>query len=123
MMKFFYQFSVILGVSLLGEVLHAALPFPFPASIYGLVLMLVFLKTGVIKLSQVKETADFLVETMAVMFIPPAVGLLTVVDEMKTMAVPLVVISVVSTVVVMVVTGRVAELILKRKKPSDKKEA
>lgn len=115
-MKYFYQFSVILGVSLLGEFLHAVLPFPFPASIYGLVLMLFFLKTGLIKLKQVKETGDFLVETMPVMFIPPAVGLLTVLDEMKTMAVPLVVISVLTTVIVMAAAGCTAEWILRKKK-------
>lgn len=115
-MKYFYQFSVILGVSLLGELLRASLPFPFPASIYGLVLMLLFLKTGLIKLEQVKETADFLVETMPVMFIPPAVGLLTVLDEMKTMLVPLVVIAILTTIFVMAVTGCTAELILKKKR-------
>lgn len=115
-MKYFYQFSVILSVSLLGEVLRALLPFPFPASIYGLVLMLLFLKTGLIKLEQVKETGNFLVETMPVMFIPPAVGLLTVLDEMKTMAIPLLIISVVTTVFVMAVTGCCAEAILKKKK-------
>ncbi|MCI8513537.1 MAG: CidA/LrgA family protein [Lachnospiraceae bacterium] len=121
-MKYFYQFSVILGVSLLGEFLHAILPFPFPASIYGLILMLLFLKTGLIKLNQVKETGDFLIETMPVMFIPPAVGLLTVLEEMKTMALPLVIISAATTVFVMAVTGCTAERILKKTKKSSGKE-
>ena len=39
-MKYFKQFLIILSVSFLGEVLHALLPLPVPASIYGLVLML-----------------------------------------------------------------------------------
>lgn len=120
MMKLFYQFSVILGISLLGEILRAVLPFPFPASIYGLVLMLIFLKTGIIKLKQVEDAGNFLVDTMAVMFIPAAVGLLTVVDELKSMLIPFIVISLVTTVFVIAVTGRVAEFILKRTKKSRK---
>jgi len=122
MMKFFYQFSVILGVSLLGEVLRAVLPFPFPASIYGLVLMLVFLKTGIIKLKQVEDAGNFLVDTMAVMFLPAVVGLITVVDELRSMLIPFIVISLVTTVIVMAATGCVAEFILKRTKKTEKEE-
>ncbi|MBR4208944.1 MAG: CidA/LrgA family protein [Lachnospiraceae bacterium] len=113
-MKYLYQFTVILAVSWIGEFLHAILPFPFPASIYGLVLMLVFLKTGIIKLSQVKEAGSFLLETMPVMFIPPAVGLLNVAGEVASIAVPLFVISVLSTVCVMVATGKTSDFILSR---------
>ena len=39
-MKYIKQFSIIITVSFLGEVLHALLPLPIPASIYGLLLML-----------------------------------------------------------------------------------
>ena len=113
-MKYLYQFTVILAVSWIGEFLHAILPFPFPASIYGLVLMLVFLKTGIIKLSQVKEAGSFLLETMPVMFIPPAVGLLNVTGEVASIAVPLFIISVLSTVCVMVATGKTSDFILSR---------
>ncbi|MBR1813705.1 MAG: CidA/LrgA family protein [Lachnospiraceae bacterium] len=113
-MKYLYQFTVILAVSWIGEFLHAILPFPFPASIYGLVLMLVFLKTGIIKLSQVKEAGSFLLETMPVMFIPPAVGLINVAGEVASIAVPLFIISVFSTVCVMVATGKTSDFILSR---------
>ena len=75
-MKYFRQFFLILAVSFLGEILHMVLPLPVPASIYGLVLMLLALVTGIIKIEQVKDTAVFLIEIMPVMFIPAAVGLL-----------------------------------------------
>ena len=69
-MKYFKQFLIILSVSFLGEVLHALLPLPVPASIYGLVLMLAALCTGLLKLPQIEKTGLFLVDIMAVMFIP-----------------------------------------------------
>ena len=50
------------------------LPLPVPASVYGLVLMLAALMTGIIKVGQVEETADFLIEIMPVMFVPAGVA-------------------------------------------------
>ena len=49
-MKFMKQFGIILAITFLGELLRYLLPLPIPASIYGLVLMLLVLKLGVVKL-------------------------------------------------------------------------
>ena len=73
LMRFMKQFGVILAITFLGEILRYVIPLPIPASIYGLVLMLLALKSGVVKLDQVKETGDFLIEIMPMLFIPAAV--------------------------------------------------
>ena len=52
-MKLLRQFLIILLLSLVGEGLHALLPLPVPASVYGLVLMLLCLCTGILRLDQV----------------------------------------------------------------------
>lgn len=57
-MKLLYQFGVILAVTFVGELLYALLPLPIPASIYGLIVMLICLGTKVVKLSQVKIAAN-----------------------------------------------------------------
>ena len=75
-MLYLRQCCIILFVSFLGELLYVIIPLPIPASVYGLVLMLAALCTGIIRLNQVKETAGFLIEIMPVMFIPAAAGLL-----------------------------------------------
>ena len=51
--------------------------FPYPASIYGLIIMLILLCTKVVKLEHVERTSDFLIEIMPLMFIPGGVGLVT----------------------------------------------
>ena len=66
---------MILLFSFIGEFFRMVIPLPVPASVYGLVLLLAALLTGVIKLDQVEGAADFLIEIMPVMFIPAAVGL------------------------------------------------
>ena len=119
-MKLLYQFGIILGMSFLGEVLHALIPLPIPASIYGLVLMLVCLGTKVIKLSQVKIAADFLIDIMPPMFIPAAVGIVVVWADLQEILVPVVVITVVSTIVVMACTGKISQAVIRAKKKGEK---
>ena len=118
-MKFIRQFLIILLISFIGEVMHYFIPLPIPASIYGLVLMFVCLKTGIFRLESVKDTGKFLIEIMPVMFIPPAVGLMDSWGILNPILVPAVVISVVSTVAVMAVTGRCTQFIIRRENKSD----
>ena len=113
-MRFIKQLGVILSISFIAEVMEYYIPLPVAASMYGLVIMLAGLLSGVITLNQVEDAADFLVEIMPVLFIPPTVGIITSVGEMKQMLVPLCVISVVSTLLVMVVTGRVSQWIIRK---------
>lgn len=110
-MKYLKQFLIIITVSFVGEILKEAVPLPIPASIYGMLTMLAVLCTGVIKPAQVSETGDFLIEIMPVMFIPAAVGLLDSWDALKPVLVPVTAITVVSTVIVMAVSGRVTQFV------------
>lgn len=105
-MKFLRQFMIILLLSFLGEVLKMFIPLPIPASVYGLVLMLLCLVTGILKTSQVKEAAFFLIEIMPVMFIPAAAGLIDSWKVLQPLLLPILVITVVITIFVMVVTGK-----------------
>ena len=113
-MKYIKQLTIIFAVTAVGEALKYILPFPIPASIYGLVLMLVLLMTKIIKLDQVKETGEFLIEIMTLMFITPSAGLMVPWEQFKQRLIPLVVISLVSTVVVMVSTGKMSDFLLSR---------
>lgn len=114
-MKFLRQFMIILLLSFLGEVLKMFIPLPIPASVYGLVLMLLCLVTGILKTSQVKEAAFFLIEIMPVMFIPAAAGLIDSWKVLQPLLLPILVITVVITVFVMVVTGKIAQMIAQKR--------
>ena len=114
-MKFLRQFMIILLLSFLGEVLKMFIPLPIPASVYGLVLMLLCLMTGVLKTSQVKEAAFFLIEIMPVMFIPAAAGLIDSWKVLQPLLLPILVITVVITIFVMVVTGKIAQMIAQKR--------
>lgn len=121
-MKYVKQFGIILLISLIGEVLHYFLPFPIPASIYGIIILFVGLERKWIPLSAVEETGRFFIEIMPVMFIPAAVGLLDSWEAIKPVIIPYLVITVISTIIVMIVSSRLVQSLLRRKRKEERKE-
>ncbi len=121
-MKYIKQICIILGVCFIAELLEYLIPLPVAASIYGLLLMLAALMTKVIKLKDVEDVSDFLTGNMAIMFIPATVGIMASVEEMKKMLIPLIVISVISTLLVMSVTGWVSQWIINKNDDSKHEE-
>ena len=118
-MQYIFQLLVILGASFLGEICNLLLPLPIPASVYGLVLLFTALMTGIIKLENVEKAATFLIATMSIYFIAPSVSLMTVIADYVDSLLGIVVICCASTVLVMVVTGKVSQLIMEKSKPTE----
>jgi holin-like protein len=114
-MKYIRQFLIIIGVSCVGELLNYLIPLPIPASIYGLVIMLGLLISKKLKLKAIKETADFLINIMPIMFIPASVGLIAYWEQLQPFLIPVIVITVLSTIFVMIATGKITDFILKTK--------
>ncbi len=114
-MKYIRQFLWILLFSFAGELLKFVIPLPVPASIYGLLLLLLALVTGILRLESVKETSKFLIEIMPLMFIPAAVGLLESWDALSGILIQVLTATVVSTVLVMGVSGMVTQALIRKK--------
>lgn len=113
-MKYLMQFGIIIGLSLLGEVLHSAVPLPVPASVWGMILLFILLCLKIIKLDQVASAADFLLSIMTVMFVPVGASLITSFPAIKDNIIGIFVIIIVSTIVCFYTTGKVAQLIIKK---------
>lgn len=113
-MKFVLQFLIIMVFAFVGELLHYFIPLPIPASIYGIVLLFLALEFKVVKVSDIEQTSSFLIAIMPLMFLPPAVGVIESWDLIQGAWLPYVVVTVVSTVVVMAVSGRVTQRIIRK---------
>lgn len=113
-MKHIKQLLVILAISFCGEILRFLIPLPIPASIYGMVLLFTGLMTGIISIDAVKDTGKFLIEIMPIMFIPAGVGLLESFGILKPILGKVSLITVVSLIIAMVVTGRVSQFLIRR---------
>ena len=113
-MKYLNQFLILLGFTLLGEVLQRIVPLPIPASVYGIVFLFLSLCFGLVKLEQVKEAGGFLTSILPVLFVAPAVGILENWGLIKTALVPMVILVLASTALTFGIAGRIAQAIMKK---------
>ncbi len=114
-MSYIFQFLRILVFCFLGEILHALLPLPIPASIYGLALLLAALKAGAVKLEQVKDAAGFLIAVFPLLFVPGAAGIMELGPLLAEVWLPVVLAVALVTVLVMAAAGRVTQAVIRRK--------
>ena len=121
-MKLLKQFLIILFVSFLGEILNYLIPLPIPASIYGILIMFLALELHIIPLSSVKDAGRFLIEIMPVMFIPAAVGLIEAWGILKPNWLTYTLIMFATTFIVMILSGRVTQAVIRKSHKGDGNE-
>lgn len=112
-MKFIKQFTILVSVCFIGEILHRILPLPVPAGIYGLVLMFCALHFKWMPLSAVEETSDYFLGIMPLLFVPSTVGLIVAWPVIKKYALPFILAGVFGTIVVFFVSGHITQLVIR----------
>ncbi len=76
-MMIFKQLSIIFSIYLLGEAVAIVLPFSFPGSIIGMLLLFIALLLKWIKIGDIKQVSDFFLKHMALFFIPAGVSVMS----------------------------------------------
>ena len=99
------QCFIIFGCLAFGELIVWLTDIAIPSSIIGMLLLAALLQTKVVKEEWVKGMSDFLISNMGFFFVPPGVALMLYLDIIKAEFIPIVVATVVSTVLVLIVTG------------------
>lgn len=112
-MRLIKQFSILVFVCFIGEILHALIPLPIPASIYGLVLMFIALQTGFMPLEAVEDVSYGLLGVMPILFVPSTVGLILAWDILKVHWLAFTIIGVGSTIAVFFASGHVTQLVIR----------
>lgn len=120
-MKYLKQVSILFTFTFISEILNRIIPLPIPASIYGLVFLFLCLEFKIIKIDQIKDTADFLLAILPIMFVPSSVGFIKALPLMKKYGIQFLIIGVSTTFLVMIVSGLITQLILRIKKRFNKK--
>ena len=88
-MKLIFEFARIAAFCFAGEVCHLVLPLPIPASVYGLILLL--------------------------LFVPAAAGVMDLWADLQAMLVPVLLALIPITILVMTVSGCVTQRLAERK--------
>lgn len=81
--KILFQLFVILLICLAAEAAVSILPFSFPGSVAAILIFAALLMSKIIKEEQIKETADFMMANMALVFVPLNVGALEELGVLK----------------------------------------
>ena len=108
-----------IGICWSSQIIEKLLPFDFPATVIGMVLLLILLLLRVLKVEHIKEKSDFLLSNMAFFFLPAGVSIINYFDVLKSSVMQLIIICVVSTIVTFAVTAysmRLVMYLMNRKK-------
>jgi lrgA family protein len=107
------QFFVIFGCLALGEVIVWATGVKLPSSIIGMLILTLLLKLGWVKLGWVERLSQLLISNLGFFFVPPGVALILYLNVIKENWLSIMMATVVSTVLVLVVTGHMHQLVIK----------
>ena len=121
-MKYLNQAMILAAVTLAAELIKLLLPLPVPASIYGLIMLFLLLKTGVLKLRQVEDVGNFLLEWMPLLLVPASTSFLTVLDTIQGMLLPVLVMGFIGTMAVMFAAGHAAQWMIRLRKGAEGNE-
>lgn len=107
------QFFVIFGCLALGEVIVWATGIKLPSSIIGMLILTFLLKLGWVKLGWVERLSQLLISNLGFFFVPPGVALILYLNVIKDYWLSIMMATVISTVLVLVVTGHMHQLVIK----------
>lgn len=100
------DFLVILACFKAGTAISAILPFRFPDSIIGMLLLFLLLNLQIVKLQWVEMGAGVLLKHMALLFIPVAVGLLGYIDTFMSSLGAIIINVFLGLVLILLIVGR-----------------
>lgn len=81
--KILKQLGIILALCLVAEVIASLLPVTIPSSVIAILILALLLTCKVLKEEQIKETADFMLDNMALVFVPISVGMIEDLELLK----------------------------------------
>lgn len=103
-MKIIQQVGILFGLCWISQGIERILPFSFPASVLGLVLLLALLLMRVIRVDHVREKSDFLLSNLPFFFIPVSVSIMNYTDIILESAVAFLTVCIASTVITFAAT-------------------
>lgn len=78
---FILSFAILYGCLSLGRYISQFLPFVFPGSIIGMLILFLLLELKILRMHWITPCADVLMRHMVFLFIPAAVGMVAYLNE------------------------------------------
>ena len=106
---------ILYGIYLIGNWIQVALNLFIPGSVIGMVLLFIFLMTNIIKVTWIEEGSKLIINHLTLFFIPATVGVMNYFELFKGNGFLLVLIALLSTALVMALSGVVSQWLMRRK--------
>lgn len=112
-------FAILLLLQFLGELISVGLNLPIPGNVLGMGLLLLALNLKLVRAEWVEDAVELLLSNLALFFVPAGVGVMVYLDLIALEWLPILVSTVLSTFVVMAVTGWTAKFLENREASHD----
>ncbi|GMG96451.1 CidA/LrgA family protein [Tepidimicrobium xylanilyticum] len=122
-MKTLKQFSLILIILFIAQILQQRYSLPIPGTILGMMILLLLLITRIMKLERVEKVSNVLLEHLTLFFVPSVVGIMNLFDKVKDVWIYLFITLLTSTMVVIAVTGLTVQILDKYRVNKEKRGA
>ena len=110
------ELMIILAIYALAEALSYLLETSFPGSVIGMLLLLAALHLKWIKVDDIRYVSSFLLGYMPLFFIPAGVSVMTSYTLMEGFYLPVIALTLISTLLVMAVTGHLVQYLVRKER-------
>ncbi|CAK7027983.1 CidA/LrgA family protein [Tissierella carlieri] len=115
-MKILKELGIILGILFIAHIIQQIAKIPIPATVLGMIILLICLLTGILKLEKIETVSEFFLDHLTFLFIPGGVGLIASLELIKEQWLPILVVIILTTALTIVVTGLTVQLLTGRGK-------
>ncbi len=105
------QFGLVLGILFFAEFLQKIFSLPIPSTIISIIILLTLMMSKIVKLEWVEGIGNTLLDNIPILFVPAGVGIMKEYDLLKGHIISLTIIILVSTTIVIVVTGYTVQIL------------
>lgn len=120
-MKIFNQLGIILAIWTVGELISSLFSsiITIPGTIMGMIILFLLLQFKILKEDAIKDVTDFLLNNMAIFFVPAGVSLIQSLGLIKENVVVLILSATIATLVIMLVTGKTVDIMINKNNDKD----
>jgi holin-like protein len=115
-LMFLSQLFLLWAIYQLSSFIVGILHLPIPASVLGMILLYIFLSSGIIQIRYIEKSASFLIRHLALFFVPFAVGLMNYAGLIKTSGMQLLLMIAGSTIIGLLITAGLTQSLSRREK-------
>lgn len=108
-------FIIIVCIQFVSLLLVVTFNILLPSALLGMIILTILLLGKIVPMKAVEGTCNVLLYIMSLLFIPPVISLTLYYDIISREFLPIVITMIISTIIVMLVTGKTVQIMIERK--------